>query len=356
MNAQGLTRRALLKSAAFGAAATSVPLPWMRTAFAQATAPKRVVIVFVGNGAPEEGFFPAGASSASAVFPFITEPLDAVRGQAQIVSGLHTYMPNSNTTTGGHGDPYRMFNIGRFGELHDTFDTALGRLWSNETPFENLLLGTMMDSGPSYALTTRAGATLYYERSPVRAFESMFEAGTVVDTTDYDRKKRIIDIARQQVRRFRTQLGTLERDKLDEHVDAIDRVDNLIRPPEGTQDFCTAPPFNAGGFNGDVANSTNFDTIASLHIELIGLAFRCDMTRVVTFGLCGDQGEPSIPNVLQQGYHGGSVHSDRGRYATYRRYFTSKLVELMNRLAATPDVDGGNVLDNTIILIHVEHG
>ncbi|MEL6184477.1 MAG: DUF1552 domain-containing protein [Myxococcota bacterium] len=350
------TRRDFLATSARGALATlgaSLPaqLGWMRAAFGQATAPSRVVIVFVANGAPEEGFFPDGPTSTSAAFPTINAPLERWRDHLQIVSGVHTHLPGSNATAGGHGGPYRMLNAGRFGEFKDTFDTSLGRLWGMDTPFENLLVGTMMDSGPSYALTTRAGAPQYYERSPLRAFSAMFDAGGAVDTTDFDRKKKILDVARTQVRRFRAELGSLERAKLDEHAEAIDRVDNLIRPPAGAGAFCDAPTFNEMGFSGDVNRADQFEAITDLHIELMALAFRCNMTRMATFALCGDEGEPSIPSVLPQGFHGGSVHADRGRYTQYRRYFASRVGALLDKLSTTPDLDGGNLLDNTLVLV-----
>ena len=346
------SRRSFFRHASIGALGAALPqLSWTRTVYGQAQAPKRVVLMFAGNGAPEEYFFPLGPSSTTSVFPLINEPLVPLRDQIQIISGIHTFVPGSDQNSGGHGAPHRMFNARVFGERHDTIDTALGRLWGDHTPFENLLLGTMMDSGEDRALTTRAGATLYYERSPMRAFDAMFRAGTSVDTTDYDRRKKVIDIAREQVRRFRSQLGNIERQKLDEHLTAIDRVDSLLQPPGGGGGACDNPAFNTDGFNGDVNNSENFDAVTTRHIQLIALAFQCDMTRVVNFGLVGDQGEPNIPSLMSYGYHGGSVHSDsRERYAQYRRFFTTKLVELMNALAATPDVDGGNVLDNTLIV------
>ncbi|MEL6545951.1 MAG: DUF1552 domain-containing protein, partial [Myxococcota bacterium] len=315
-------RREFLKLGSLAAAGATLPpqLMWMRSAYGQATAPKRVVLVFVGNGAPEEDFFPTGGSSTNAVFPSITEPLSALRDKIQIVSGIHTFQADSDGNSGGHGAPYRMFNCRNFGDRADTFDTALGRLWSSETPYETLLLGTMMDDGRP--VTTRSGAEIYYERNPVAAFDTMFNASTTVDLTDYNRKKKVLDIGREQINRFRSQLGSIEKAKLDEHLDAIERVDNLIvEPGPGEGAFCDAPPFDASLFDGDADNTANFDVITSLHIKLIALALRCDLTRVVNFALCNDEGSQNIPSFLSQTYHGGSVHSDRGRYSQYRRFF-----------------------------------
>ncbi|MEM7678849.1 MAG: DUF1552 domain-containing protein, partial [Myxococcota bacterium] len=205
-------------------------------------------------------------------------------------------------------------------------------------------------------------APLFHQRDPIRAFGSYFQGNSTIDTTVFDRQKRIVDISRDQVRRFRARLGAVERVKLDEHEDALNRVDNLIRPPgPGENAFCDSPPFNGRNYTGNGSSTGDFSTVVSLQSELIALLLRCDMARVITYNMCGDEGSKVIPDAgptdtngnpqgeISYEYH-GSVHGPLRQYNEYRTFFSRKFLELIEILKSIPDVDGGRVFDNTLVL------
>ena len=54
----------------------------------------------------------------------------------------------------------------------------------------------------------------------------------------------------------------------------------------------------------------------------------------------------------------GAIHGYKGieRFTAYRKYFSQRIVYLMDQLAKTPDMDGRTLLDNTLIYITSDMG
>ncbi|MEO1337659.1 MAG: hypothetical protein AAFV29_18590, partial [Myxococcota bacterium] len=160
MSTNRYNRRNFLARTSVMATAASLPphLFWMRAAFAQSTAPKRLLIVYVGNGAHELAFFPNGPSSTSVPnYPSLLLPLQNHWADMQVVSGIHAYEPQSDVDFGGHGDQYKMLNARGSYRAMETVDSALSRALGGALGLVSL--GTMMDSDTGRGLTlVRAGA------------------------------------------------------------------------------------------------------------------------------------------------------------------------------------------------------
>lgn len=85
-------------------------------------------------------------------------------------------------------------------------------------------------------------------------------------------------------------------------------------------------------------------------MDLIALAFKCDLTRVVSIMLGNHQSDFAIPESdVDTNYH-QSIHGrPAADYVQYRRYFSERVLYLLQTLASTADVDGSSLLDNTIV-------
>jgi hypothetical protein len=88
--------------------------------------------------------------------------------------------------------------------------------------------------------------------------------------------------------------------------------------------------------------------------ELQWLAFRADLTRVVTFMLGRELNFRTYPEIgLTAGHHTMSHHQERPelieRYAKLNTYQTDLFAWFLNKLATTPEGDG-SLLDNSLYL------
>ena len=92
-------------------------------------------------------------------------------------------------------------------------------------------------------------------------------------------------------------------------------------------------------------------------LDLSVLAFRCDLTRVTTFGYEHTVTEQAHPWVgVKDGYHIGVTRNQPGApYVAVNTWIISQLAYLLDRLKATAD-GSGTLLDNTIVYFASELG
>jgi len=124
-----------------------------------------------------------------------------------------------------------------------------------------------------------------------------------------------------------------------------------------------------GGTAGD--GDTNSDNDARYHqatveqLKLIKAAFQCDLTRVATFtfgwGNSGVRYKSILPQAIPglsmdavEGYHAvshnGGANPHQGQFAV-DKYFCTMTANLLKELDETPDdLNGGSILDNTLVV------
>jgi hypothetical protein len=92
-------------------------------------------------------------------------------------------------------------------------------------------------------------------------------------------------------------------------------------------------------------------------LDLSVLAFRCDLTRVITFGYEHTVTEQAHPWVgVKEGYHIGITHNQPGApYAAVNHWIVTQLAYLLDSLKGT--IEGqGTLLDSTIVYFVSEMG
>ena len=99
------------------------------------------------------------------------------------------------------------------------------------------------------------------------------------------------------------------------------------------------------------------DPVYGQMLDLSVLAFRCDLTRVITFGYENTVTEQTHPWLgVNEGFHIGITHNQPGApYIAVNTWIVSQLAYLLAQLKATPDGDG-TLLDNTIVYFASEMG
>jgi hypothetical protein len=343
---ESASRRDFLKKAALSSSAmlklpmVGSSLLWANSAFA-ASAPRRVIFVYAPGGAVPDLWIPKN----DFILPTMSAPLESVKQHCLFLKGVNMDNP-------GHGLTSKALVANN---NTNSLDMYLARSAIGEaTSFSQLQLGVLTNGFDTISRYNWQQPP--FEDSPMNAFERLFGAGAAASSSEdiVTRQKRsVLDASLEAFNQMRSKLGSFEQSRLDEHADAIRRIEKRLTAtqPAAEGGVCTSPSFNQDGFNGEIADSANFDALADLQSDVITLALKCDLTRTVSFMLGNQQGDFVVPESgvdtnFHQSVHGRPVED----YAKFRAYFTKKLAYLVKKLANTEDMDGNSLLDNTIIL------
>jgi hypothetical protein len=219
---------------------------------------------------------------------------------------------------------------------------------------------------------------------PVQAFDRLF-GGLVLSDDPATRAaalrerrlgKTLVDFLTADARRLKARLGPSEQRKLDQHLTALGDLEKQLAPAATTGPGCPsgAPspvrpaaarfPKLKRYFGGE----PYFDAIADAHIDLIALAFACDVTRFATL-LLGDLSYAGNPLGLPEDNHGSVAHTYDGSpvgtngnpigsgtpstwavLAKFNRYAYGKVARMLDRLAEY------GVIDSTLVYASSEMG
>jgi hypothetical protein len=316
---------------------------WARSVFA-ADAPKRVIFVYTPGGAIPDQWMPSGSGTGFSL-PAMSAPLDSVKEHCVFLKGV-------SMSNAGHGLTSKALS----GDATTSLDIYMARTMGQSAPYSHVQLGVVSNGFGSMSRNNWNEPS--FEDSPITAFGRLFGAGSssaVRADTGVNKMRNVLDCNLEVLTQMRNELGSFEKARLDEHADAIERIGARLdsgstQPGSGSAE-CESPTFNSSNFNGDTNNAVNYDIVADLQIDVATLAMKCDLTRVVSLMLGNHQCDYTVPEAgVSTNYH-QSIHGRPAEdYIKYRAYFTTKLQYLIQSLASAQDMDGGSLLDNTILL------
>jgi hypothetical protein len=179
-----------------------------------------------------------------------------------------------------------------------------------------------------------------------------------------------LDYVLQSATDLQRRLSASDRVRLDEFMTAARSLEKRVAEPSMAvavaAPSCTPiarPALTAGV--GQVPAGYNRDAHAKLMMDLVELAFRCDITRVVSFML-DDARSDFVYDFLKErtftdtgstpgerpvaGYHGLQHAGDRNNgFATIGHWNAQKAAELAARMRGIQHADGSNALDHGVI-------
>jgi hypothetical protein len=212
-----------------------------------------------------------------------------------------------------------------------------------ENSYSCVYLNTLAWTSPTTPLPT--------ENNPRVVFERLFGDGGSREhrTAQIRRNQSIIDSVLEDFKRLQQRLGPGDRVKAAEYVDAVREVERRIQTVEKRADAeLPAELERPRGI------PERFDEHVKLMYELQWLAFRADLTRVVTFMLGRELNFRTYPEIgITEGHHGLSHHADRpeqiAKYAKLGTYQAELFAWFLEKLQATPEGDG-TLLDHSLFL------
>jgi len=181
-------------------------------------------------------------------------------------------------------------------------------------------------------------------------FERLFgDGGTAERRAAQARRNRsILDSVLDDFNRLQRQIGPGDRAVVEEWVDAVREVERRISGVEKRSNDELPTLERPTGV------PERFDEHVKLMYELQWLAFRADLTRVVTFMLGRELNFRTYPEIgVTEGHHGLSHHQDRpeqiAKYAKVGTYQAELLAWFLDKLQSTPEGDG-TLLDHSLFL------
>jgi hypothetical protein len=408
------SRRQILKGAG-----VALSLPWLETlaprkASAAAGSVKRYMSLYFPNGVAQTYWkLPAQSAGAGLTLSPILAPLEPNKARALVLGGVGNYSPwgghiepshghNSATAwTGvrastpqgvntGNGDNYTYSSISIDQQIANTIVANNGG--KVPTPLHSLQVGlSTLDSytdglpGPhSRSISWKsASEPLYKIVSPAAVFSHLMQGGfptggsnlSAPDPAAMKRlalKKSALDYIVQSSSSLQARLSRTDKTRLDQFLTTVRNLEAKVTtmPMPGAITGCNPPAtgptqtYNVNATPADYSRGTH----ASLMIDLVVLAFQCDMTRVVSFMLDDARsdyaytflkkrtftpaGSTATTGNITAGYHGlqhaGNYDSDDG-FATMGWWNVDRANELVTKIAAITDGAGKSAMDNTVI-------
>lgn len=269
------------------------------------------------------------------------------------------------------------------GDNSTSFDVALGEAVGNDFNYPYLALGSFANFEVGEGLVSKSkGTPLYHIDEPLQAYAKIFgvelsgAAGGGGAQANPEltamRHNRVMDIARGELSTIRSRLGVTDREKLDNHVDSLERVQNrlqriinpspdpmvLAAPGETGANRCQEPaikdrvvlypniPNNYPDPFNDVAN---MEEVTDVMMDLAVLALECGITPVVSFALHHHTASANYASVGAPGGHHGVSHSDGPVYERMKEWDVTQIAKFVKKLSERPDAQGTTMLDNTLV-------
>ena len=299
------------------------------------------------------------------------EALAEFREQMVLLVGLSNHQASLGAGAGFHSKCQTTWLSGVAAKVTEgadigagaTLDQLAALTLGEETPLRSLevctepsFMGAVCEQGLSCVyqntFSWRSPTTpLPMEHNPRVIFERLFGSGGTpaerLDRMNQDRS--ILDWLMSEIAALERTLGAPDRVIVDDYLQAIREVERRIQQEERTvgQD-----PIDIGEAPVGVPNDP--DAHVELLFDLQHLAFRADVTRVVSYMIRREQSQVTYPHLgVPEAHHNVSHHQGNAEKiamaARVNAHHVSLFAGFVRKLAETQDGDG-SLLDHSVLL------
>lgn len=334
--------------------------------------PLRMAYLYVPNGMNMRLWKPA-TTGTDYVMPEILQPLEKVREQFQVITGLaHRKAFANGDGAGDHARASATFLTGMQARKTAGADIRVGisvdqvaaqkigratRLPSLELGCDRARLAGACDSGYAcayqYNISWRGESTpMPPETDPRLLFERLFSNDSGDGTAEARarrelERKSVLDFVLEDTRRLQSSLGANDRHKLDEYLTSVRELEERIA--------------NAGKFQETLPDKqqptgipASYEHHLRLMFDLLALAFQTDNTRIATFILAHDGSNRPYPFLgISEGHHDLSHHQRQEdklkKIAQINQFHVTQFAYFIEKLHSLKE-GSGTVLDNSMIV------
>jgi hypothetical protein len=334
---------------------------------------RRFGAIYVPNGVEMRAWTPAVEGPGFELTPVLS-PLAPFRDQMVVLSGLcdKVAVPLPGEGIGDHArasstwltgvrvkktegpDIHAGISMDQIAAQHLGKETQLGSL---ELALDSVEVLGACDAGYSCAyantISWRTPTTpLPMENNPRAVFERLFGASDSTDSATrlarLHEDRSILDFVSGEVSGLKQALGSTDRLKLTEYLEAVRDVERRIQTAE-SQNTRELPVVDQ-----PMGIPDTFEAHARLMYDLLALAYQCDLTRVATFMIGKEVSGRSYPEIgVPDGHHACSHHQNDPvkleKLAKINSYHLQQFAYFLEKLRATPDGDG-SLLDHSMFV------
>ena len=345
MNPPSHSRRSFLK-----AAGISIALPAFES-FGQVAAskpPMRMVCICTGLGMNPESFFPKSFERGYELSPVLS-PLEGLRDDFTVFS--HMDHPSIFTKHGGmnsilsgvdaaHAAPGENVSVDQVAAQHVGYQTR----------FPSVHISLAGSQGSSWS---SSGIKVREEGDPFALFQKLFvddsEAAKKQRKIELDQQGSVLDLVREQAKRFERTVNAPDRAKLDEYLTAVREAEARIQGMKRWEDV----PKPKVQFDEDehAHSGVDYEVLSPLMFDLLFLAIQSDTSRVFTAGF-GMHNHVIELDGVTEGYHGLSHHGNLERklkqLRTIETFYIAQMARFMDKLR-NARTEQGHLLNETMV-------
>jgi hypothetical protein len=387
-----VNRRSLFDRRRFlqAAGGMTLALPLLSSLRARGTPapfPKRFITMYTPNGQISDTWFPKTVTSETDfVLNEAHEPLAAHRDKLVLFKGLDLAI--ADEAGGGPGGPHQR-GIGALycgqhlqtGEFTDGCGSKAG--WANgisidqevanhigaDTLFKSLEIGIRatineVEGRISY---TGAGAPLPPMLTPLDMYDRLFrdlpttppDGGVPPEDPQIAQRRSVLNSVDQQLALLSTKVSAEDKLKLDAHLDLVRDIERRLNRMTILCEKPAVPPTL------DPASEVDMPTIAETEIDMLALAFACDLTRVASIMVSSGKNLIRYPWLNYTNASGESAVSDReghplshnpqtdpnarAEFTVRARWHAGLVARLFDKLSQIPEGEG-TAADNTLLV------
>ncbi len=294
----------------------------------------RVVYVYLNSGAQNHTWLPDSPSNMN----IVTQPYGP---QGYDVAGICNFR-QVNVMAEGHSNATQALGIPGYGI--PTMDTRIAGVLGATSPFGGIYLGSQATT--QGVLCSTIGPC---EDNPATAFQKLFQtapppvAGVTPDTTYL----KVFEAQQNALASIKNKLSQDERERLDTHGGALEKIENRIKASlevsdEPTQSACVEPGIN---------HEDNIQSRGKAQADIIVAALQCGLTKVATLQLGNHQGDWYGHNTAYKGDAHNSCHSSGPETNDEMvRYLSDVPAYLLQRLMQENGPDGKKLIETTVFV------
>jgi hypothetical protein len=341
---------------------------------ASSSAPVRMAFLYVPNGTIPSAWWPEGSGGKDFALSHTLQPLEKVRHQVQVISGLDDVSANAGPD--GAGDHARAGGTFLTGvrvkktagsDIYAgaSIDQVVAQQIGHLTRFPSLELTSdavrksgNCDSGYScaysYNLSWRSPTQpLAPEPNPRLVFERLFGVGTPAERVESLKRRQaeqhsILDFVLQDANAVQRKLNGRDRQKLDQYLSSVREIEQRIEKAERM-------PVANPDVNAPSGVPPAFDEHLALMGDMMILAFQTDATRVATMLFAGEGSNRTFSELgFSEGHHNLTHHQDKqdmiDKVKAIDLWYVKQLAKFLEKMEQTRDEDGHSLLHNSMIV------
>lgn len=374
------SRRSLLKLTA------GLPLLPSLGAFGQTAFPKRLLLVLTPNGTLLNEWRPVGQPGTTFTMGPLLQPLEApqYKSKCVVLEGLNMDSADPANTPGDGHQP----GIGTCWTgmplLPGTYPGGGGALsgWASGPSVDQIVADAINPPTVQRSLQLAAGVDTQenHGRMIFRAsnqpmgpqHDPRAAFGTLAGYVGGDpqlleklraRRKKVVDVLKGHAQELKPRLSTVDRATVDAHLTALSSLEASLNVPITTPASCTvpaAPQAPAGASPFWYHENANYPLVVSQQMQVLAMAFACDLTRIASLQLDHSQGATLFNFLNGPGLTITESHHELSHYPltdanatnalrAINRWYAQRFADLLDLLRAVPE-GSGTLLDNTLVV------